>query len=241
MFRNTVKGDNMTAVLKIEELGKSFTIHSLDKHIAASQKINITVNTGEFVGIVGKSGSGKSTILKCIYRTYLPSKGAVWYSSEKFGLINMATATERQIVYLRRYEIGYVSQFLSVMPRTTALQIVEQALLDMGYDKAYCRREAVKMLTHFELDEALWDSYPNNFSGGEKLRLNIARAMVKRPRLLLLDEPTASLDNASKVKVRELIEQLKTAGTTMVGIFHDIEFMQGVCDKKFNISAGYLV
>jgi len=231
----------MTALLKIENLGKSFTIHSLDKSIHASQNISIALNTGEFVGIVGKSGSGKSTILKCIYRTYTPSAGAIWYYSEQFGLINMADATERQIIYLRRYEIGYVSQFLSVMPRTTALQIVEQAVLDMGYEQGFCRQQATKMLAHFELAEELWDSYPNNFSGGEKLRLNIARAMVKRPRLLLLDEPTASLDHASKVKVRELIEQLKAEGTTMLGIFHDIEFMQGVCDTQFNISAGQLV
>ena len=90
------------------------------------------------------------------------------------------------------------------------------------------------------MDQSLWDSYPNNFSGGEKLRLNIARAMVKHPRLLLLDEPTASLDNASKVKVRELIEQLKAEGTTMVGIFHDIEFIEGLCDKQFNIREGKL-
>lgn len=97
------------------------------------------------------------------------------------------------------------------------------------------------MLLHFEIDKELWDTYPNNFSGGEKLRLNIARAMVKRPRLLLLDEPTASLDNSSKIKVRELIEQLKSEGTTMIGIFHDIEFMEGLCDKTYNMQAGTFV
>jgi ABC-type phosphonate transport system, ATPase component len=113
--------------------------------------------------------------------------------------------------------------------------------LDTGNGIEYSREQATKILTHFELDESLWDSYPNNFSGGEKLRLNIARAMVKRPRLLLLDEPTASLDNASKLRVRELIEQLKSEGTTMLGIFHDIEFMEGVCDKQINISQGKLL
>ena len=110
----------------------------------------------------------------------------------------------------------------------------------MGYDEEFAKREAEKMLIHFELDKELWDTYPNNFSGGEKLRLNIARAMVKHPRLLLLDEPTASLDNASKMKVKELIEQLKAEGTTMVGIFHDIEFMDGVCDKTYNMQNGKL-
>ena len=148
---------------------------------------------------------------------------------------------ERQIIYLRKYEIGYVSQFLNVMPRTTARELIEQAVLEMGHDLEYAKSEAQKMLLHFEIDNELWDTYPNNFSGGEKLRLNIARAMVKRPRLLLLDEPTASLDNSSKIKVRELIEQLKSEGTTMIGIFHDIEFMEGLCDKTYNMQAGTFV
>lgn len=228
----------MEQLLKIENLSKSFMLYTVNKHIIASQNINICLDEGEFVGIIGKSGSGKSTILKCIYRTYLPQEGAIWYNSKKFGLINLLEASERQIIYLRKYEIGYVSQFLNVMPRTTAREIIEQAVLEMGYDEEYAKREAEKMLIHFELDKELWDTYPNNFSGGEKLRLNIARAMVKHPRLLLLDEPTASLDNASKMKVKELIEQLKAEGTTMVGIFHDIEFMDGVCDKTYNMQNG---
>lgn len=231
----------MNEIMKIDKLSKSFTIHNLNKHIEASKNINISLKKGEFVGITGKSGSGKSTILKCIYRTYLPEKGDIWYDSKKFGMINLSTASEREIIYLRKYEIGYVSQFLNVMPRTTAREIIEQAVLEMGQSLEKAKEEAERMLKHFELDKELWDSYPNNFSGGEKLRLNIARAMVKHPRLLLLDEPTASLDNASKVKVRELIEQLKKEGTTMIGIFHDIEFMEGLCDKTYNMELGAIV
>ena len=228
----------MKELLRISNLTKGFTLHNLNKHIVASKNINISLDEGEFVGIVGKSGSGKSTILKCLYRTYLPQEGEIWYNSKKYGPIDLVKADERQIIYLRKYEIGYVSQFLNVMPRTTARQIIENALLEMGYDEEYAKNQAVKMLTHFEIDKELWDTYPNNFSGGEKLRLNIARAMVKHPRLLLLDEPTASLDNDSKIKVKELIEQLKAEGTTMVGIFHDIEFMEGVCDKTYSMQAG---
>ena len=97
---------------------------SWSQHIVASQNINISLNEGEFIGIVGKSGSGKSTILKCLYRTYIPQEGAIWYNSKKFGLINLLEASERQIIYLRKYEIGYVSQFLNVMPRTTAREII---------------------------------------------------------------------------------------------------------------------
>ena len=163
------------------------------------------------------------------------------YNSSKFGMIDLAKASEREIIYLRKYEIGYVSQFLNVMPRITAREIIEQAVLEMGKTQQVASQEAERMLNHFELDKELWDTYPNNFSGGEKLRLNIARAMVKHPRLLLLDEPTASLDNDSKIKVRELIEQLKDEGTTMIGIFHDIEFMSGLCDKTYNMQSGKFV
>ncbi|MHB8125530.1 MAG: phosphonate C-P lyase system protein PhnL [Desulfitobacteriaceae bacterium] len=231
----------MKEILVIEHLSKSFTIHNLDKHIEALHDISITLNEGEFVGITGKSGSGKSTLFKCIYRTYAPQKGNIWYYSKKFGPINLAETSEQQIIYLRKYEIGYVSQFLSAMPRTTARELVKQAVLEMGYAEDYAEWEAEKMLEHFELDRQLWDSYPATFSGGEKLRLNIARAMVKHPRLMLLDEPTASLDYASKLRVRELIEQLIKEGTTMLGIFHDLEFMENLCNREYTMQDGKLV
>lgn len=231
----------MEHILTIENMSKSFTLHNLDKHIKAIEQIDIHVKEGEFVGITGKSGSGKSTVLKCIYRTYLPQGGSIWYNSRKYGPIDLVRATEREMIDLRKNEIGYVSQFLHVMPRTTARELVQQALLEMGREHGEAKREAEKILSHFELDPSLWDSYPATFSGGEKLRLNIARAMVKRPRLLLLDEPTASLDNASKIKVRELMEQLMNEGTTMLGIFHDLEFMNNLCDREYNMQNGRLV
>ena len=231
----------MEEMLVIEHLSKSFIIHNLDKQIEALHDINLTLREGEFVGITGKSGSGKSTVFKCIYRTYAPEKGTIWYNSKKFGPVNLAELSERQIIYLRKHEIGYVSQFLSTLPRTTAQELVKHAVLEMGHDEEYAEREANKMLEHFELDRELWDCYPGTFSGGEKLRLNIARAMIKRPRLLLLDEPTASLDQASKLKVRELIEQLKREGTTMMGIFHDIEFMENLCSREYTMREGELL
>ena len=231
----------MEKILAIEHLSKSFSIHNLDKHIEALHDICIDLKEGEFVGITGKSGSGKSTVFKCIYRTYAPQKGSIWYNSKKFGFVNLAELSERQMIYLRKHEIGYVSQFLNTMPRTTAQELVKQAVLEMGDGEDYAEREANKILEHFELDKELWGCYPGTFSGGEKLRLNIARAMVKRPRLLLLDEPTASLDQASKLKVRELIEQLKREGTTMMGIFHDLEFMGNLCSREYTMRHGKLV
>lgn len=222
-------------MIRVENLQKHFTIHHLDKTLKAVQGISFSVDKGHFLGIVGKSGSGKSTILKSIYGTYQPQEGSIYYESESFGMINLLEATDREIIHLRKYEIGYVSQFLSVMPRTTAFELVEQSALEAGNRPEEAVEEAKKALRHFDLDESLWSSYPNYFSGGEKLRLNIARAVVKNPRVLLLDEPTASLDDASKLKVREAIEKLKQQGTTLIGIFHDLEFMDGLCDGVFTM------
>lgn len=227
-------------LLEITNLTKTFQLYMQDRTIHACQGISLSLQKGMFVGITGKSGSGKSTILKGIYRTNVPQGGHIYYDSEAFGVIDLCGASEREMIYLRKHELGYVSQFLNIMPRTTARQIVEQAVMDIGKTKEEASVEAQHMLQHFELDPSLWDMYPNTFSGGEKLRLNIAAAMVKKPRLLLLDEPTASLDNASKLKVRELIEQLKDEGTTMLGIFHDLEFMEGLCDFEFNMQKGMM-
>lgn len=226
------------ALLEIANLSKSFYLHNLGKEIHSCQNISFSLENGQFVGIVGRSGAGKSTILKCINRTYMPERGDIFYDSEAFGLMNISKATDREMIYLRKYEIGNVSQFLNVMPRTTAKEHVMNALLEMGTDAKSSAQEAETMLEFFKLPENLWDIYPNTFSGGERLRLNLAHAMVKRPRLLLLDEPTASLDNKTKMLVKEMLLQLKGRNTSMVGIFHDLEFMEGVCDNVFNLSEG---
>lgn len=229
-------------LLSIEHLSKSFVMHMVDRRILGCQDINLSVNEGEFVGVTGRSGSGKSTILRCIYRTNLPEKGSIWYRSESFGKVDLCTIGDREMIHIRAYEMGYVSQFLNVLPRQSAYDIVLQSALETfgSQDIDYAKAETERMLHHFDISESLWPLYPRTFSGGEKLRLNIAAAMIKQPRLLLLDEPTASLDAASKMKVRELIEQLKAQGTTMLGIFHDLEFMEGLCDHEFNMQKGQI-
>lgn len=224
----------MSLLLEVNHVSKSFTIHHLNKTIQAIKDIHFSLNKGDFIGIIGKSGSGKSTILKLIYRTYLPGEGEIMYHSDKYGKIDLLQATEQEMIDLRKFEIGYVSQFLNVMPRMTARKIVEQSVLEMGKTKVEAEIIAAQALKQFDLDESIWDNYPVTFSGGEKLRLNIARAIVKKPRLLLLDEPTASLDQESKLKVRKAIEQLKAEGTTLIGIFHDLEFMDGLCDYVYD-------
>ena len=228
------------ALLTIEGLSKSYYLHRVNRWVQGCRDISFAVDPGEFVGITGRSGSGKSTILRCIWRTNLPQDGRILYESARYGTLDLARATQRQMLYLRTCELGYVSQFLSALPRQTAYDIVMRSALETYGEerRGEAERASEAMLRHFDIDENLWELYPRTFSGGEKLRLNIAAAMIKRPRLLLLDEPTASLDNASKVKVRSLIEQLKAEGTTMLGIFHDLEFMEGLCDREYNMQEG---
>jgi len=223
-------------LLQIVDLSKTFYLHSAGLTIPSCHRVSLTLNQGEFLGIVGRSGAGKSTILKCINRSYIPGQGEILYHSEAFGPIDLAQATEREMLYLRRHEIGYVSQFLNVMPRTTAKAHVMSALVDMGADSLAAKTEAEEMLTYFRLPESLWEIYPATFSGGERLRLNLAHAMVTHPRLLMLDEPTASLDDKTKILVRDMLEKLKAKGTSMIGIFHDIAFMEGVCGQVYHIA-----
>ena len=225
----------MENLLEVKNLSKTFITHHLDKVYTPVKDISFSVKEGNFLGIVGKSGSGKSTIIKCIYRTYLTTEGEINYNSNEFGLVDLSKLEERKVVYLRKHEIGYVSQFLNVMPRTTCLELVTNSLLEVGEKEDKAIEIAKDTLRFFDMPESLWNSYPNTFSGGEKLRLNISTAVVRNPRLLLLDEPTASLDNESKLKVRETIEKLKNTGTTLIGIFHDLEFMDGLTDSIFDM------
>lgn len=228
----------MERILEVKNLTKHFFLHEQQRSIKSCENISFTLNKGKFIGIVGTSGAGKSTVLRMIYRTYLASSGDIFYNSLAFGTLNLTEADEQKILYLRRGEIGYVSQFLTALPRTTARELVENAATEAGLDSTEAAQKAEYMLNYFKLPKSLWDIYPNTFSGGEKLRLNLAHAMVKTPRLLLLDEPTASLDNGTKGLVRDLLMKLKEEGTSMLGIFHDLEFMDGLCDEVFNISKG---
>jgi alpha-D-ribose 1-methylphosphonate 5-triphosphate synthase subunit PhnL len=228
----------MTPIIEFKHVSKTFTLHDQHTKIQALDDINLSLNKGSFLGIVGKSGSGKSTILKSLYRTNKPEKGEIWYVSKTLGRVNLFTLSDQDMIYLRNNEIGYVSQFLKLLPRMTAYDYVKNSLLDLDDIPNDLDILTMTILNHFQLDKALWNLYPNTFSGGEKLRLNLAAQMVKKPTLLLLDEPTASLDDSSKIIVKQLITQLKKEGTTMIGIFHDISFMSDLCDEIIEIKGG---
>ena len=223
-------------MLNIENLAKVFNIHILnDKVIEGFRGVTFSVREGTSVGISGPSGTGKSSILKCIYRTYLASEGKVWYESSQFGKVDLAHALEHVLIRIRAHEVGYTTQFLKVIPRIPALDVVAEPLVNDGLPAEQARRQAAEMLTRLQIPDRLFEAYPATFSGGEQQRVNIARAVIRRPRLLLLDEPTASLDRKTTGIVLDILKELRSLGTTMVGIFHDPRTLAAFADHIYEM------
>jgi alpha-D-ribose 1-methylphosphonate 5-triphosphate synthase subunit PhnL len=225
-------------MLKVTGLSKQFQLSlSHDMNVNPFQNLSFEIAKGKFMGIAGPSGIGKSSILKCIYRTYLPTSGEIIYDSAYYGPIDLAKATEREISHLRKNEISYVSQFLKVIPRVSAVDIVAEKLLPSGLSIEAARLQAEEMLERLRIPRKLIQAYPATFSGGEQQRVNLARAFIVRPRLLILDEPTASLDKETKQSVLELLSEMKAQGTTMIGVFHDWDVMEQIADHILDLQA----
>ena len=224
-------------MLSIENLSKTFRLHMLGGlEVPAVKDVSFEVREGEFVGLSGPSGAGKSTVLKCIHRTYLPTAGAVRFASKRLGPVDLVHLSEGNILELRRTEIGFVSQFLRVIPRVGALDLVAEPIrhrLDVPLDEA--RNRAAALLDRLRIPRRLFDAYPATFSGGEQQRVNIARAVGWKPSLLLLDEPTASLDRHSAETALQLLSELRDEGCTLLGIFHDPELLSRVADRIIRI------
>lgn len=228
----------MVEHLKVENLSKSFTAHMLGgARLPAIEDVSFAVARGEFLGVVGRSGSGKSSLLRCVYRRYLPTAGRILYDSSD-GSVDLASADDRAVISLRGAEIGYVSQFLRAIPLTPARDVVAEPLVDRGVDAAEARERAAVVMDSLGLSDRLQDSYPATMSGGEQQRVNLARALVARPNLLLLDEPTSALDPETRAQAADAIRRLKEGGTTMVGIFHDAETLEALADRVLVLERG---
>ncbi|GAA6137495.1 ATP-binding cassette domain-containing protein [Arenicella sp. 4NH20-0111] len=217
-------------VLKIENFSKSFEMHDQSKLIPSSSNVNLSVVAGKLTALVGPTGAGKSTVLKSIYRTYLPSSGRLLYTTRTSNTIDLALADDHQILGLRENEIGFVTQFLRALPRQSSENIVAAPLIRKGVDKSLAIEAARKMLQNLDLPERLWQLSPATFSGGEKQRVNLARGFVCEPRLLLLDEPTASLDEETAERVITQINALKNRGTAILAIFHSPQLIKRLGD-----------
>ncbi|WCT14612.1 phosphonate C-P lyase system protein PhnL [Mucilaginibacter jinjuensis] len=228
-------------ILEVTNLSKDFNLHILNnKRIEALKNINFTMQEGEIIGLTGKSGSGKSSLMKCIYRTYLASSGEIIYLSRE-GAIDLVKADDHRIIDLRKNEITYCSQFLSVIPRVSAVDVVCENLFRVEKDKDHARSQAKIMLEQLGLPYELWDAFPVTFSGGEQQRINVARAIIAKPRFLLIDEPTASLDAKTKDVVVDMILQLKAEGTSVLVISHDEYTLERLCDRRIDLKFGEII
>jgi alpha-D-ribose 1-methylphosphonate 5-triphosphate synthase subunit PhnL len=225
-------------ILEVNDLSKVFNLHILNnKKIEALTDINFTMQEGEIIGLTGKSGSGKSSLMKCIYRTYLASTGEIIYTS-KDGKLDLVKADDHRVIELRKTEINYCSQFLSVIPRVTAVDVVCENLFRIEKDKQVARDKAKQMLEELALPGELFDAFPVTFSGGEQQRINVARAIIASPRFLLIDEPTASLDARTKDVVIDMILGLKQNGTSVLCISHDEYTLERLCDRRIDLQFG---
>ncbi len=224
-------------VLEVEGLSKSFTIHARGRRVLALEGLSFTVQAGELVALLGPSGAGKSSVLKCIWRAYRPDAGTIRYQTAEGSVVDLARANDSDIVHLRTRELGFVTQFLHALPRLSALEVVARPLRRAGWAPEEARDRAALALAAVGLPSRLFDLPPSTFSGGERQRVNLARAFAVEPRLLLLDEPTASLDPASRDRVFGMIDDARRRGAAILAVFHDAEAIRRVADRTVTVHA----
>ena len=218
-------------MIHVQNVSKTFVLHQQNGvRLPVLQNASLEVNSGECVVLHGHSGSGKSTLLRSLYANYLPDEGHIRIRHND-EWVDLVQAPARKVLEVRRTTIGWVSQFLRVIPRISALDVVMQPLLDLGVPRETCAAKAASLLTRLNVPERLWHLAPSTFSGGEQQRVNIARGFIVDYPILLLDEPTASLDDKNSAAVVALIEQAKARGAAIVGIFHDESVRTRVADR----------
>ncbi|MEI6779009.1 MAG: ATP-binding cassette domain-containing protein [Chloroflexales bacterium] len=222
-------------ILNVQDLSKTFTIHAINREVPAFTNVSFHLQPGELLVARGANGVGKSSLLRCLYRTYLPSAGHALYQAQR-GTVDLARAAEVDIALLRHSEIGYVSQFLRPRPRVSAIELVMEPLLLAGVPADDARMRAGDWLSRLGLKAAIWPAYPSTFSGGEQQKINLARALIAPRRLLLLDEPNAALDPGARAALRERLSVLKSEGVAMIGVFHHIEDVRDLVDSELKIA-----
>jgi alpha-D-ribose 1-methylphosphonate 5-triphosphate synthase subunit PhnL len=226
----------MSAPLVVSDVAKTFTMHLRDGvRLPVVAGVSFSLQTGECAVLGGPSGVGKSSILKMLYGNYGIDSGhiIVRHNGET---VDLATVAPRTILAIRRDTIGYVSQFLRTVPRVSALDVVAEPLTARGIAKEEARSRARELLSRLNLPERLWLLPPSTFSGGEQQRVNIARGFITEHPVLLLDEPTASLDAANRTVVIGMIAEKKRAGVALLGIFHDADVRDEVADRVIDVA-----
>lgn len=222
--------------LQAEGIHKTFILHLQGgKRLSVLSGVHLSVEAGECVALTGPSGIGKSTFLRILYGNYKPDSGRVLIY-HRGQWINAIEAEPYQILDMRQSTVGYVSQFLRVIPRVPAIEIVMEPLQRLRLCAQDCRNQAEDLLRRLNLPESLWTISPTTFSGGEQQRINLARSLIYPYSILLLDEPTASLDERNRATVVQLIQEAKQKGTAVVGVFHDREVREALATRYFDVS-----
>jgi len=220
----------MSTVLELAAVSKTFRMHLQGGiRLPVVSGVAFDVKAGECAVLAGPSGAGKSSILKMIFGTYRCDSGSI-VVRHGGDAVDVATAEPRQILELRRTALGYVSQFLRAVPRVAAIDVVAEPLVIAGVVRTEARQKAAELLSRLNIPERLWPLPPATFSGGEQQRVNIARGFVSGLPLLLLDEPTASLDAGNRAVVVDLVSEKKRGGTAVVAIVHDEDVRRAIAD-----------
>jgi alpha-D-ribose 1-methylphosphonate 5-triphosphate synthase subunit PhnL len=223
--------------LEARGLAKTFTLHGRGgAQLPVFAGVDLRLQAGECLALTGRSGSGKSSLLRCLYGNYGASAGEVGIR-HRDQWVGLSAAEPRQVIEVRRETLGYVSQFLRVIPRVPALDVVAQPLRHLGVGLDEARERAAEWLARLNLAERLWHLPPATFSGGEQQRVNIARGLIAAHPVLLLDEPTASLDAANREVVVGLIREACARGAAVIGIFHDDEVRAAVAGRCLDVES----
>jgi alpha-D-ribose 1-methylphosphonate 5-triphosphate synthase subunit PhnL len=227
----------MSAMIEITSAEKTFIMHLQGGvELPVVRGVSFHVAPGECVVLAGPSGAGKSSILKMIFGNYRCDGGRIGIRHEG-EMIDLASAEPRKILSVRRNTIGYVSQFLRAVPRVATLDVVAEPLLANGMARSGAQERAGALLRTLNIPERLWPLPPSTFSGGEQQRVNIARGFISELPILLLDEPTASLDAVNRAVVVDLIDEKKRQGVAMVAIVHDDEIRHLIADRIVDVTS----
>jgi len=227
----------MSAVIEISNAEKTFTMHLQGGvKLPVVRGVTFAVDPGECVVLSGPSGIGKSSILKMIFGNYRCDGGSIGVR-HRGEMLDLSVAEPREILSVRRNTIGYVSQFLRAVPRVPTIDVVAEPLIVTGMQRSDARRQAEHLLRRLNIPERLWTLPPSTFSGGEQQRVNIAHGFISDYPILLLDEPTASLDAANRAVVVDLISEKKRAGVALVAIVHDDEIRRVIADRVVDVAA----
>ena len=220
-------------MIEIAGLSKTFTLHNQGAAvIEVMRDAALRVDPGECVGLTGASGAGKSALMRMVWGNYLAAAGSIMVAG-----VDVARAAPREVIALRRGQMSYVSQFLRVLPRVPTVDVVAEPLLLQGVSEVEALDRARALLARLNIPQTLWGLSPTTFSGGEQQRVNIARGFIRAVPVMLLDEPTASLDAVNRAVVLVLIAEAKARGAAILGIFHDEGARAQVCDRLVDVTA----